>query len=225
MTEFEDDDLLMLSGLQHFSFCRRQWALIHVEQQWAENNLTADGQMMHRKADNPFSFELRGDVLTTRAMPLVSRKLGIYGVSDVVEFHAVTADSTAQSVVLPSRTGKWIPFPVEYKRGKVKEDEWDEVQLCAQALCLEEMLSTQVQRGAIYYGAMERRAPVEFSILLRSRVQSLIVEMRQMLENGVTPNPVYQPACKSCSLQDICIPRLRSGSMSTLRQFVAQLED
>ncbi|MFD2334444.1 hypothetical protein ACFSR7_34815 [Cohnella sp. GCM10020058] len=127
---YSEDELLMISGIQHFAFCRRQWGLIHIEQQWEDNILTYEGGQMHRRADNPMLSETRGDVLISRAMPLVSYRLGLYGVSDVVEFHAVADESAANKTRLKGRRGWWLPYPVEYKRGNRKEDDCDEVQLC-----------------------------------------------------------------------------------------------
>jgi len=205
MFTYSDDDLLLLSGIQHFAFCRRQWALIHIEQQWQENLRTFGGREMHEQADDPFFTEARGDVLVTRAMPLISRKLGLYGVADVVEF--CRAD---EGITVAGRPGLWRPYPVEYKYGQPKSDDRDEVQLCAQAVCLEEMLGLSIMSGALYYGRVRRRQPIEFDAALRNRVMELATEMHEMFQNGTTPPGDYTKACESCSLLEICIPQLSS---------------
>ena len=165
-TEYSPDELLALSGIQHFHFCRRQWALIHIERQWQENALTVEGRLMHRQADNPFHTEVRGGQITTRSMPVASYRLGLYGVCDVVEFWP-----SQDGVHLAGRDGRYLPTPVEYKRGKEKQDACDEVQLCAQALCLEEMLPVQIQAGYLYYGETRRRVDVAFTEELRRLVE------------------------------------------------------
>ncbi|WP_172194818.1 CRISPR-associated protein Cas4 [Saccharibacillus qingshengii] len=211
---YGDDELLMLSGLQHYSFCTRQWALIHIEQQWEENIKTYEGQLLHERADNPALTEKRGPLLISRAMPLVSRRLGLSGKADVVEFHAADEETPpGHSAVLVGRRGRWIPFPVEYKRGKPKPDDWDEVQLCAQAICLEEMLGVTVAEGALFYGERERRVEVVFTESLRARVEGYLYGMRELYERGETPPARYRPGCKSCSLMDICLPKMKTGSV------------
>ncbi|WP_322923760.1 CRISPR-associated protein Cas4 [Paenibacillus campi] len=211
---YGDDDLLMLSGIQHYSFCQRQWALIHIEQQWEENIKTFEGQLLHKRADHPELTEKRGNLLISRAMPLVSRRLGISGKADIIEFHA--ADSTIPSQLatrIVGRRGKWIPFPVEYKRGKPKPDDWDEVQLCAQAICLEEMFGIQIVEGALFYGERERRVDVEFSDSLRRRVEEYLNGMRTLFNQGKTPPARYKASCKSCSLIHICMPKMNNSDV------------
>lgn len=221
---YSDDDLLMLSGLQHYSFCKRQWALIHIEQQWEENIKTFEGQLMHKRADNPALTEKRGHLLISRAMPLVSRRLGISGKADVVEFHAADDDTPPDlSAKIAGRRGRWIPFPVEYKRGKPKPDDWDEVQLCAQALCLEEMLSVRIEEGALFYGEKERRVDVLITEGLRGRVADYLRGMRYLFNRGETPSARYRSGCKSCSLIDICMPKMRTSNVQ--RYMNAYLED
>ena len=153
---YSPDDTLALSGIQHFNFCRRQWALIHVERQWKDNALTANGRIMHKRADDPFFSEVRNGVVIARSMPVVSYRLGLYGVCDIVEF---TPDE--DGVLLAGRPGRFRPMPVEYKRGKEKKDGSDEAQLCAQVICLEEMLSTGIERASFYYGETRRRLEIE----------------------------------------------------------------
>ncbi|QDH19686.1 CRISPR-associated protein Cas4 [Saccharibacillus brassicae] len=216
---YADDELLMLSGLQHYSFCTRQWALIHIEQQWEENIKTYEGQLLHERADNPMLTEKRGSLLISRAMPLVSRRLGLSGKADVVEFHAADEETPpGYGAVLAGRRGRWIPFPVEYKRGKPKPDDWDEVQLCAQAICLEEMLGVTVAEGALFYGERERRAEVVFTDSLRTRVEDYLWGMRELFERGETPPARYRPGCKSCSLINVCLPKMKTGSVDSYMQ-------
>ncbi|WP_051318556.1 CRISPR-associated protein Cas4 [Cohnella thermotolerans] len=210
-TGYEEDELLMISGMQHYAFCRRQWGLIHLEQQWAENVLTYEGRQLHRRADDPYFTELRGDVLVSRAMPLVSYRLGLYGVADVVEFHAVV-DSAANKTRLAGRRGWWLPYPVEYKRGNRKPDDCDEVQLCAQAIALEEMLNVSVPEGALFYGERERRVTIRFDLGLRTRVQELAEQMHRDFASGVTASARYEPKCGSCSLLAVCKPKMKTKS-------------
>ena len=198
---YTDDELLMLSGIQHFSFCPRQWALIHIEQQWQENLLTFGGRELHERVDDPFFTEARGTVLVTRSLPIITRRLGLYGVADVVEFYR-----SDEGIQLRGRKGLWQPHPVEYKYGEPKIDERDMVQLCAQAFCLEEMFNTSVAEGDIFYGRIRRRQRVEFDENLRQRVIELSREMHRLFEEGITPLPEQTKACRSCSLVEICIP-------------------
>lgn len=223
---YSEDQLLMLSGIQHYAFCKRQWSLIHVEQQWSENVLTYEGRQMHRRADDPYFSEKRGDVLVSRAMPLVCYEHGFFGVADVVEFHAVLDPEDSNKVRLPGRKGEWRPFPVEYKRGKPKSGDWDEVQLCAQAIALEEMLGIRVEEGALYYGERERRVRVVFHQGLRQRVALLFAEMHQLFTEGRTFSARYSSKCKSCSLLDQCEPKASSkNSRSYLQNFLKHLKE
>lgn len=190
----EDDDLIPISALQHYLYCPRQCALIHVERLWAENRQTAEGRLLHERADQPGTERRRG-VRTVTAMPLVNLQLGITGIADVVEFHAVDGGERA--------------FPVEYKRGKPKAHRADEVQLCAQALCLEVMLAQSVPEGALFYGKTRRRKPVFFDPALRELTQSTIAATRALLEGGRTPSAEYQSRrCDACSLIELCQPRM-----------------
>ena len=149
---YAEEDYLQLSGLQHFAFCRRQWALIHVEQQWQENLRTVEGDLFHRRAHDEQLRERRGDTLILRGLSVASPTLGISGKCDVVEFHA-----DPSGISLCGEEGLWVPFPVEYKRGAPKAHQADELQLCAQAMCLEEMLCCTIQAGALFYGETRRR--------------------------------------------------------------------
>lgn len=195
---YEEDEFLPLSALQHFSFCPRQCALIHIEQQWAENRLTAEGRLMHGLVDSGGS-EARGDIRLERGLLLVSRKLGLVGKADMVEFHR-KRDKTGKVI--------WHPFPVEYKRGRPKKENWDRIQLCAQAMCLEEMLNIEISKGALFYGRTRRRKDVLFDASLRNESIQLTEKLHRFVENGITPPAVYTKRCESCSLRDICIPEM-----------------
>lgn len=190
----EYDDLIPLSALQHYLYCPRQCALIHVERLWAENRQTAEGRLLHDRADTP-QIERRHGVRTITAMPLSSAELGIAGVADVVEFRA--------------DEGGEHPFPVEYKRGRPKGHRADEVQLCAQALCLEAMFGCKVEDGALFYGQTRRRQAVVFDDELRRLTLATIQATREMTRAGYTPKASYQPKrCDACSLIDLCQPKL-----------------
>jgi len=210
------DDYLLLSGIQHFAFCRRQWALIHIEQLWKENVLTFGGRQMHRNADDPFFTESRGDVLISRSVPLVSHALKIYGIADVVEYHR-----SDTGVVIPGRDRCWTVVPVEYKAGKKKPDDRDEVQLCTQAICLEEMYQTRIEFGYLYYGKTRRRAEVLLDNDLRNRVVELVAEMYALYDVGTTPPAVLLPHCKNCSLVELCMPTVSSRKRSVDRYLAA----
>nr|WP_243413490.1 CRISPR-associated protein Cas4 [Pseudoflavonifractor phocaeensis] len=196
-----------MSGLQHFAFCRRQWALIHIEQQWKENLRTVEGDLFHHRAHDGQSRERRGNTLILRGISVSSPTLGISGKCDVVEFHA-----DPNGVSLHGEEGLWTPFPVEYKRGAPKAHQADELQLCAQAMCLEEMLCCTIPEGALFYGETRRRTAVSFSVELRSRVKELLEEMHQLYRRGHTPKVRRSKSCNACSLQELCLPALMKGS-------------
>lgn len=205
---FAEDDLLPISALQHLLFCERQCALIHVEQLWADNHLTVEGRDLHRKADDG-PHETRGDVRTTRALPLRSLRLGLIGKADVVEFHS------------------GAPFPVEYKRGRPKRHRADEVQLCAQALCLEEMLEVTIPSGALFYGQTRRRQEVPFDAELRALTEDAAHRLHAMIRSGTTPRAVREPKCDQCSLLELCLPdaaRPGRSAAGYLRHALAALE-
>ncbi len=193
----------MLSGLQHFAYCRRQWALIHIEQQWAENERTVDGQLFHKVAHNSEKTEKRGDLLITRGLMIKSSQLGLAGICDVVEFHRAE-----DGISLFSYEGLWKPYPVEYKKGLPKTNDADELQLCAQAMCLEEMLVCHIPSGSLFYGENRRRKTVEFTKQLRTRVYDMAVEMHDLWNKGYTPRVKPQKGCNACSLKEICTPKL-----------------
>lgn len=208
MTEFDNDDFLPLSGLQHLAFCPRQWGLIHIEQQWAENRLTAEGRLLHEQADISGQSR-RQDLRTVRGMWLESQRLRLVGRADVVEFRPE-------------------PFPVEYKRGRRKPTDCDAVQLCAQALCLEEMLGTSVFRGAFFYGEPRRRIEIEFTPQLRERTEALAQTMQALYRQRQTPAAQPGKHCANCSLVNICLPEATADSTSTSawikRQMMRSLE-
>lgn len=200
----ERELMLPLSGIQHFAFCRRQWALIHLEDQWAENLRTVEGQLLHSRAHEDGLRERRGDVLTVRGLAVFSRRLGLSGKCDVVQFHADGA-----GVPLQGEDGLWRPFPVEYKRGAPKSDDADRLQLCAQGMCLEEMLCCQVPEGALYYGETRRREHVPFTQELRAQVEAMAAEMHDYARRGYTPKVKPRKGCAACSLKEICLPALK----------------
>ncbi len=200
---YNQEDYLQLSGLQHFKFCRRQWALIHIENAWAENYRTVDGEIFHENAHNKDFKENRKDIFVTRDMRVHSAELGVSGSCDVLEFHR---DETG--VPLHDREGSWLPYPIEYKRGKPKTSTVDSLQLCGQAMCLEEMLCCNIPVGALYYGQIRRRQEVDFSEELRQEVRSLIQEMHSLYARGYTPKVKPKKSCNACSLKEICLPKL-----------------
>lgn len=197
---------LMLSGLQHFAFCRRQWALIHIEGQWAENVRTVEGDLFHHRAHDGAQAELRGDVLTVRGLRIASDRLGVSGQCDVVEFHRA-----ADGISLHGREGRWRPYPIEYKKGAPKVHDADELQLCCQAMCLEEMLLCDIPEGSLFYGEPRRRTRVDLDASLRGKVRHMLLEMHQLYERGHTPSATPTKGCNACSLKEICLPRLEKS--------------
>ena len=198
-----EEAFLQLSGLQHFRFCRRQWALIHIEQQWAENFRTVDGGLMHRNAHDAGFQECRGDLYITRSVSVFSPTLGVSGQCDVLEYHRGDA-----GIPLRGKEGLWQPYPVEYKRGRPREDTGDALQLCGQALCLEEMLCCTIPEGALYYGETRHRMTVLFTVELRREVQDCLREMHSLYQKHHTPRVKPTKACNACSLKDLCLPGL-----------------
>lgn len=192
-----------LSALQHFAYCRRQWGLIFVERQWAENARTAEGQVFHQTAHHGPESETRGDLLILRGLRVASPALRLGGICDVVEFHR-----SPSGVPLMGREGLWLPYPVEYKKGSDQTRESDEVQLCGQALCLEDMLCCQIPEGSLFYGETRRRTRVAFDEPLRQRTFSLLQEMLGHMARGHTPAAKPHKGCNACSLRDVCLPKL-----------------
>ena len=213
---YSEDDFVLISGLQHLAFCPRQCALIHLEGIWAENYLTADGKVLHEKTHDAGT-EYVGSTRTVRGLKLRSLELGIAGVADVVEFN-----KDPGGIGLPNISGKWKPFPVEYKRGSPKVEECDRVQLCAQAVCLEEMLCATLHAGAIFYGQPRRREDVEFTSSLRAITGSYCKELHELIERGITPPALYSKKCKACSLIDYCKPQTL-GSSKSVSKYLGQM--
>jgi len=195
MEKYSENEYLSLSALQHILFCERQCALIHVEQLWVENKFTAEGRILHERVDRGDQGS-RGKVRVEYSLPLKSSELGLTGKADVVEFHL--SDNTEN---------RWIPFPVEYKRGKPKKDWSDKVQLCAQALCLEEMLDTKVEQGALFYGKTRRRQNVAFDDSLRKLTFETANKLHELFVSGITPLPHYEKKCDTCSFYNLCLPK------------------
>ncbi|MGP8247893.1 MAG: CRISPR-associated protein Cas4 [Bryobacteraceae bacterium] len=220
---YSEVDLLPLSGLQHLLFCERQWGLIHIEQQWAENQLTAEGRILHDRVHEAGT-DARVDVVTARGLHLHSFRLGLTGQADAVEFHRVP-EGPPRGALLDGREGWWRPLPVEYKRGRPKANLCDEVQLCAQAICMEEMLGVEIERGALYYGANRRRKQIEFTGPLRVQTEDLAGRMHRLYAAKVTPTAVYAKKCGRCSLIGQCLPRAVSKRDAVKRYLLRALRD
>lgn len=200
---YNEEEFLQISGLQHFKFCRRQWALIHIEQLWSENSRTVEGKILHEKAHDASQRERRGERLITRDMRVFSSSLGISGACDVVEFH-----EDEKGIFLPGQKGRYRPYPVEYKRGSSRADTANDLQLCAQAMCLEEMLCCEISEGALYYGEIRRREVVPFTPELREEVRGMLREMHELYRRGHTPKVRPTKSCNACSLKELCLPKL-----------------
>lgn len=203
---YDEEDMLMLSGIQHYAFCPRQWALIHIEQQWEENKLTIEGEIMHQHVDDPFYRQKMGSNICLRSVNIASKQLGLYGLSDMVELHPT--NSPVNAILHPKYPGYWMPYPIEYKHGKPKPNNIDAVQLAAQAMCLEEQYAITISEGAIYYGEIRNREIVEFTDELRNEVVQLANGMHEVFANKQLPKANKQACCKSCSIKDICLPKL-----------------
>jgi CRISPR-associated exonuclease Cas4 len=241
---YSEDELLPISALQHLAFCERQWALIHLEGAWEENRLTAEGRVLHDRAHQAQT-ESRGDIRIARGLRLHSLRLGLTGVADVVEFHRPDAfadagrsvlsesdrrpgveraasqniDVPSAGVRLPGARGLWAPFPVEYKRGRPKLGPHDEIQLCAQALCLEEMLGVSIPRAALFYGKPMRRTEVSLDGALREQTERLALRLHELARLAVTPPPIYGKKCESCSLLSLCMPK-RLSKMPSVGTYI-----
>lgn len=212
---YKEEDYLLLSGIQHYAFCPRQWALIHIEDQWNENYLTAGGRIMHAKAHDGSSAEKRGNLIIFRALKVRSVELGISGECDIVEFN-----QSQSGISINGYDGLWLPYPVEYKRGKTKLDDCDRLQLCAQALCLEEMLCVKIDSGALFYGEPRRREVVEFTLELRSKLSDTVKSMHEIFSRGYTPNATKRKCCLSCSIKDLCLPDLGRKAECSVEKYM-----
>ena len=206
---FAEDELLPISALQHLVFCKRQWALIHLEQQWQENVLTVGGRQMHDRVHDSDASECRGNIRIARGLRLHSFRLGLVGQADVVEFSE-------------DENGISQPYIIEYKHGKPKIDFCDEVQLCAQALCLEEMLNVTIPESDFFYGKHRRRHHVLFTEELRQKTEKYAEELHILTERGETPSAEYSSRCKNCSLFDICLPQT-AGHQKSARRYIQQI--
>jgi len=213
--EYNEEEFLMLSGLQHFIFCRRQWALIQIENQWADNFRTVDGTLIHLNAHDSGLRESRGDRVMVRGMKVFSRTLGVSGQCDVLEF--VRSDD---GIPLDGREGLWRPYPVEYKRGSPNSQSGDTLQLCGQAMCLEEMLCCSIPEGALYFHEIRQRKVVQFTEELRQKVRDSLLEMHDLYRRGHTPKVKPTKSCNACSMKELCLPKLmnKRSVMEYLRQ-------
>ncbi len=197
------DEYLQMSGIQHFAFCRRQWALAYLEQQWSENLRTAEGHLLHERCHDETLREKRGDRLIVRGMRVISQRLRLSGVCDVVEFQKDPA-----GVPLQRQEGLWLPLPVEYKRGSPKKNDADRLQLCAEAMALEEMLVCDIPRGAVFYAETHRREIVELTDELRKKTMDMAQEMNDYFARGYTPKVKTGKHCNACSLKELCLPAI-----------------
>ena len=216
---FAEDEYLQISEIQHFAYCPRQWAIAYMEQQWQENVRTVEGKALHEKAHDDTLKEKRGNIITVRGMPIASRELGICGVCDVVEF---TKDS--KGISLPVYKGRYSVVPVEYKRGKPKEGEEDVLQLTVQAMCLEEMLATNIPYGFLYYGEIRHRSKVEFTDEFRQHIRTMLRQMREYSQRQYTPIVKKRKGCANCSVRDLCVPRLNQQK-SVMQYIVTRISE
>lgn len=204
---YDEDDMLMLSGIQHFAFCPRQWALIHIEQQWEENRLTTEGRIQHEHVDDPFYRAKVGDYVILRHLSIASKELGLYGITDAVELHPSTIAEDA--IQHPRYPGYWKPFPIEYKHGHAKPDERDVVQLVAQAMCLEEQYNIQIPFGAIFYWETNRRETIHITDQKKEMTRQYAQEMHKIFATGIIPAAELKSHCRQCSLNNICLPNVQ----------------
>lgn len=213
-TKYNEDEMLLLSGIQHYRFCPRQWALIHIEQQWEENHLTIEGQLLHKHVDEPTYRQKCGENITLRSVNIASKKLGLYGITDIVELHP--SNSQENSITHPAYPGFWKLYPIEYKRGKSKSNNIDEVQLTAQAMCLEEQYGINIEKGAFFYGETHHRLEINFSEKLRATVVECALAMHKIYQDKSIPQVTLKKHCENCSLKNTCMPKsVRCTKVST----------
>lgn len=219
--QWEEAEYLMLSGIQHFIFCRRQWALIHIEQAWEENYFTTHGQILHERVDDYANKEKRGPLISVRGMRVSSFRLGMSGCCDLVEFH-----KNEQGVYLPQFGDKYLPVPVEYKRGKEKQDNSDRYQLLAQVIALEDMLNIELTDAEIFYHEVRRRRKYSFNQKDKQNLINVCAEMHSYYKRGYTPKAKYSARCKSCSLKEICLPSMNKleGASTYLKRKAKECE-
>ena len=203
------DDYLMLSGIQHFYFCKRQGALIHIEQVWSDNSFTAEGNELHEITDDPYLKEKRKNIIISRAIPVSSKDLGLSGILDTVEF--IKSD---KGIEIANKKGLWMPNVVEYKRGKAKKDNRDAVQVAAQVMCLEEKYNIQIESADLFYFSTKKRETIAITNQLKDEVRIMANQMHTMYENKLTPDAEYFKNCTMCSLYDLCMPRLTKKKKS-----------
>ena len=220
MKEYNEDDYLMLSGIQHFYFCKRQWCLIHIENIWADNQATKEGEYLHEKVDNPILKETRKDVFYSRGMPVVSKELGFSGILDMVEFH-----KSSTGLPVKGRDGLWEPIIIEYKRGKEKKDQRDIVQLVAEVICLEESLSCTIKVSYLFYDKVKKRLKVEITPELRNLVYHLSESMHQFFEKHETAEAENYKNCTRCSLYDLCLPRMTKKRVNVKNYIANHIEE
>jgi len=219
---YPEDQLLPLSAVSQYVYCPRRCALIHLEQVWSENAFTAEGNVLHDKVDSGAN-ESRGDLKILRSLRLRSLRLGLSGIADVIELHRRAPDEGG--VQIPNINGTWQPFPVEYKRGASKDIRCYEVQLCAQAICLEEMLGAHIPDGALFLGEKQHRTPVAFDDALRTETVAVCAAVQKLFAEGVTPPADYNRRCSSCSLLEACLPQSAGGGKSARKWLARQLDE
>ena len=218
---YSEEDFLQLSGIQHFQFCRRQWALAYIEMQWQENVKTVEGRILHEKAHDTKIKEKRGDLIVARAMPVHSWEMGVSGECDIVEFHKEN-----EGISLFGKEGFYKVVPIEYKRGKPKTDDSDILQVTAQAMCLEEMMCCAITYGYIYYGETRHRTKIDFTEEVRKKVRNIFAEMHRYYNQRYTPKVKISKKCNACSLKDICLPVLNKNKSVSgyIDRFIAEEE-
>ncbi len=209
---YSEDDLLPVSALSDIAFCERRAALHFIERIWEDNLFTAEGTILHERVDEDANTEARGNIRIARSIPLRSLRLGLIGKADMVEFHKTELGG----VKLEGASGLWLPFPVEYKRGHLRHERSFEIQLCAQALCLEEMLGGNIPVGAIFYGKTRRRMDVVFDKALRMETEDTASRVHGLIESGITPKAEYSEKCKKCSLLELCLPKVNKNASNYL---------
>ena len=211
---YNDDEMLQLSGIQHYVFCPRQWALIYIEQVWIENHLTAEGRIMHENVDNPFQRERNGSsVITLRGVRLESKILGFNGIADAVEIYPHTNRLLSKQEIMSNKIYSMIP--IEYKHGRRKISDCDRIQVTLQAMILEEMSGIKISQGAVFYWAERHREYFEINDNLRANVREVSKDMHSLFSSRTIPTASKKRCCRNCSIYDICLPELSNKNVST----------